>query len=174
MAYGQNIQTIAKFFGNSDLTTSRSRNLGRDRCSMASILRRQSPDWLSGAHSGRTIEAAATSKLLCSVAIVVPQQTTKPLAAFDIAMMLANFFTRLDDRVTQALMISLAVIMRQEFMASVAQRLLTKEDHSIETLGFQRSEKPLDASVQVWTFWRQNDRFHTRLSKVNGLGSELH
>ena len=38
--YSKNIQTNAKLFGNSTLSTSRSRNLGRDDRSMASILRR--------------------------------------------------------------------------------------------------------------------------------------
>ena len=161
--YSQNIQTSAKLFDNLALATSRSRNLERDDYSMASILRRQRLHWLAGAHSGRGIEAAATSKMLRSVAIVVPQQTAKSFTAFDFATMLANFFTRLDDRVPQALMISLAVIMRQEFMASFSQRFLTKEYHSIETLGSQRSEKPLDESVQVWTSRWQDDRFHARL-----------
>jgi hypothetical protein len=70
------------------------------------------PKSVAGARSGRSIETAATSKVLRSAAIVVPQQTAEPFTAFNRTIMPANVFARFDDRVTQALMISLAMIMR--------------------------------------------------------------
>ena len=176
MPYSQNIQTIAKFFDNSDLATSRGWNLGRDDRSMASILRRQSPHWLAGAHSGRGIEAAATSKLLCSVAIVVPQQTTKPLTAFDFAMMLANFLTPLDDRVTQALMILLPVIMRHVLADDVAKMVLTEENELVEALVLDAGQEDQDdpvLTVESRTRLSSPSEHEDLLAKHRILGHQL-
>ena len=79
--------------------------------------------------------------------MVVSQQPAKPLAAFDWIVGLAALFAGFDVLVAQPLVISLAMIVRQEFLDSPAQRTLAEEDHPIETLripllGHQQSVPP--------------------------------
>ena len=62
---------------------------------------------------------------------------------------LSDFISRVNDLVLQSLMISFFVIMADEFLDCLAQRLLAEEDHSPQTLGFQRTEKPLQMGVQI-------------------------
>jgi hypothetical protein len=101
--------------------------------------------------------------MLRSVAIVVSQQTAKSFTALDLAIMLANFLARLDDRVFQTLVIAFFVVVFDVRPNGISQRALAEENHASQALRFQRSEKSFDVSVQVWTLRRQYDRLHTRL-----------
>ncbi len=68
--------------------------------------------------------------------MIVAKHATKPFATLDLTIALANFVARLDDLIVQALVISLSVIMNNEFIAGISQRTLTEEYHSIEALRF--------------------------------------
>ncbi len=68
--------------------------------------------------------------------MIVAKHATKSFATLDLAITLANFVTRLDDLIAQALVISLSVIVDNEFVTSISQRTLTEEYHSIEALRF--------------------------------------
>ncbi len=52
--------------------------------------------------------------------MVVSQQTAKALMAFDLTVALTNFFSRIDDLVGQALVISFLVIMKKELANGAA------------------------------------------------------
>ena len=54
------------------------------------------------------------SQLSRSVAIIVPQHTTEPLAAFDVANNLTHFVSRFDDLIVEPLMVSLAMIVLEK------------------------------------------------------------
>ena len=65
-----------------------------------------------------------------SVAIVVPQQTTKSLTALDLTVLPPNFVTRFDDLATDPLVISFSMIMVHELPNSRTKHLLAEKDHS--------------------------------------------
>jgi len=73
---------------------------------------------------------------LRNVAIVVIKHPAEPLTTFHFATVLANFSARIDERVFQALVISLGVIMSEIFMNCVAHRFFTEKYKSVQTLGF--------------------------------------
>ena len=54
------------------------------------------------------------SQLSRSVAIIVPQHTTEPLAAFDVANNLAHVVSRFDDLIVEPLVVSFAMIMLEK------------------------------------------------------------
>ncbi len=70
--------------------------------------------------------AAAERPGLRSLAVVVPQQPAEPLAALDGASFPANFFSRINDPISQALVIALAMEMIDELPDGVAQRSLAE------------------------------------------------
>ena len=84
-----------------------------------------------------------------SVAIVIPQLPTEPLAATDLGPGSIEFLTGFDERVAQPLVIALSMVMRKEFPNRVTQRFLTEEDHSIEALFLDRSDEAFDVRVQI-------------------------
>ena len=53
----------------------------------------------------------SSSAALRSPAVVVPQQTTEPFVALDLASALADFIVGINDLVVQPLMISLGMVM---------------------------------------------------------------
>ncbi len=83
--------------------------------------------------------------------MIVSQQAAEALTALDLTVVPANFFIRLDDLVAKALVISFLVIVKKKLAHGAAEHVLTEEDHSRQTLGFQRSEESLEVRVQVWT-----------------------
>ena len=58
----------------------------------------------------------------------------------------------LDQPVPEALVVSLHVIMLNILVDRVSEVLPAEEDHSIKTLGLDRSDKSLGVSVQIRTF----------------------
>ncbi len=82
--------------------------------------------------------------------MVVAKQTTESLVALDFTILPANFITRCDDLVVEALMVSLSVIMFQELADSGAKHLLTEEDQFQETLFLDTFHEPLDVWIQIW------------------------
>ena len=68
--------------------------------------------------------------------MIVSEQTTQSLAAFDLASGLPDFTIRLKQSIAQSLVIPFLMIMGQEFTDSIPQRRLAEEYHSVETLRF--------------------------------------
>ena len=95
------------------------------------------------------------SQLSRSVAIIVPQHTTEPLTAFDVANNLTHFVSRFDDLIVEPLMVSLGMIMLEESVDSSSQRFLTEEDHSRKRLGFEAVHEPFNVGIQIRTSRRQ-------------------
>ena len=73
--------------------------------------------------------------LLRCRAVIVLQQSAKALTSLNLALSRACEFAGLDELIRQPLMVSLSVIMREEFADSVSKGILAEEDHPIETLG---------------------------------------
>ena len=74
---------------------------------------------------------------LRGLAMVVPQQPAQPLAALDFSGPRADFIARLDDGVSQALVIPLDVVMFDELLDCVTQRRLAEQDEPSKTFLFQ-------------------------------------
>ena len=68
------------------------------------------------------------------------KQTFQPFAAFDLASRSADFIARLDDRVSQALVIPFRVVMFDELLDCVSQRRLSKQDEPSKTFLFSMNE----------------------------------
>ena len=83
--------------------------------------------------------------------MIVVQQAAEPFAAFNRARDRSDFLGRLDDSIIEPLMISLLVIMCQEFGAGVSQRPFTEEDQLVKTLRFQAEVKSLQMGIQIRT-----------------------
>ena len=76
--------------------------------------------------------------------MVVPQQSTKPLAAVDLAVSLADFVARFNDPVVQRLMFAFLVVMGKMSGDGLSQIPLSKENNSRQTLFLDRSHETLD------------------------------
>ena len=92
-----------------------------------------------------------------SSSVVVPQESTEPFTAFDVASRVADIISGIDQQVFQSLMISFLVVMRFEFGKRLTQWCFTEEYHSIDTFSFQAQHKTLDMSIAIRTSrWQQN------------------
>ena len=92
--------------------------------------------------------------------MVIPQQASETIAALDCAVGLADTLLGLDQAIGQALMIPFAMIMGHELLDGTMQTGFTEEDHPLQALGFDGSDKSLGQSVQVRALGRQLDGFH--------------
>ena len=70
------------------------------------------------------------------VAIVISQQATKSLTALNFAFGMTNFVTGSDDLILQPLMVAFLVVMVEIHLHCLTERLVSEEDDSGETLGF--------------------------------------
>ena len=82
-------------------------------------------------------------------AMVKAQQSTESFHASNSAEIWPVALARLDQSVVETLMIPLRVIMGDEIAGSPAERPFTEEDHSVETLVFDRSDKSLGVGIEV-------------------------
>ena len=64
-------------------------------------------------------------------AVIIVQHAAQPLAAPDRSMMTIMGFIRDDQPVAETLVVSLEMIMRDEFVNSFTQRALTEEDDAL-------------------------------------------
>ena len=69
------------------------------------------------------------------------QQASKPLAAPDLPISIDGLLASDEQLVPLALMISLQVIMLDEFSESAAKRLLAEEDHAPQALVLYRADE---------------------------------
>jgi len=76
--------------------------------------------------------------------MVVPQPSTKPLAAFDLAVSLTDFVSRFNNPVVQGLVIAFLMVMGEISGEGLSQWRLTKENHSRQTLFLDGSHETLD------------------------------
>ncbi len=56
----------------------------------------------------------ATDSLLCRIPVVISKRAAKTLTAFHFALAAADFLSRIDDRVVEALMIAFDMVMNEE------------------------------------------------------------
>jgi len=93
-----------------------------------------------------------------SGAVVVVQHSAQALAALHLTCVFEMASFRTDELVCQALMIALAVIMRNKVLNGCPQRLLTEEDQAVQTGFLDAAHKPLRVGVQIrrprWEFHR--------------------
>ena len=75
---------------------------------------------------------ATTTKISRRGAPVIVQHAAQPLAALDCSTMTSMAFIRHDQPVAETLVVSLAMIMRNELVNPFAQRALTEEDHALQ------------------------------------------
>ena len=81
--------------------------------------------------------------------MIIVEQAAQPPATADAAMTSSDAIVRFDQPGSEALMVALSVIMKNELGDGAAQRLLTEEDHPIQALALERQNKPFDVSVQI-------------------------
>ncbi len=69
------------------------------------------------------------------------------LTAFHCALAAADFVSRIDDRVVEALMIAFDMVMNEEGSYGSTQRGLTEKDDPVQGFVFDASHKSLQMSV---------------------------
>ena len=74
-------------------------------------------------------------------AVVVLEQAAETLMAVDLAVCFANRFPRGDERVAQALVIPLSMIVLDELLDGPPELLIAKEDPLAKALGLDGSDK---------------------------------
>jgi len=77
-------------------------------------------------------------------AVVIPQQATKPFAAFNFPGFRSDLLTGIDQTVFQTRMISLRMVMKDVGFQRGTQRTFTEKDHLIQRIGFQASHKSFE------------------------------
>ena len=105
------------------------------------IAKQNSASWQSGPARW------CTPEILRGFAMIIVEQAAQPPATADAAMTTSDAIVRFDQPVTEALMVELFMIMKNELGDGAAQRLLTEEDHPIQAL--DRQNEPFHVSVQI-------------------------
>ncbi len=99
-------------------------------------------------------------------AMVETQQPAESLNTSNSAEIRFGAATGLDQAVAETLMIPFRVIMGNEIAGSPADRPFTEEDHSVETLVFDRSDKSLGVGILIR---RRLQLIRTVRKNVSGL-----
>ena len=94
------------------------------------------------------------------ITIVILQHSAKSFATLDWTDNLTHACFRIDQTVVETLMIALLVIMRYEFGDRPAERLLTKEDDSVQAFLLNGSHEPFHVRIQIRRFRRQHHRLY--------------
>ncbi len=95
--------------------------------------------------------------------VVVPQQPAEAFAAHHDALAGADALTRLDQLVSQPLVIPFAVIVGDVLADRTTQRSFAEEDHAVQALLFDRAHEALGPGVQVGRARWQTKSFATAL-----------
>ena len=66
------------------------------------------------------------------MAVIILEHPSEPFTAVDVSDILADLLSGRDDLVVETLMISFGVVVLQIRNRSPSQRILTKEDHSVQ------------------------------------------
>jgi hypothetical protein len=82
--------------------------------------------------------------------VVVLQHAAETLVARDLAVSAGHFIARFDQPVVEPLVVSLFVIMDEEFTNGVPQSHFTEENHSVQTFVLHRTHEPFDMWTQIW------------------------
>lgn len=111
--------------------------------------------------------------------MIVLEQAAKPLSTFDRAGNPPDFVTRVNNRIPNALMITLVVIVLQELIDRVAHRPLAEEDHAIQALVFQATHEPLNMCVEIrrprgQAVWLDACMLKQITKRLAGLGVTIH
>jgi hypothetical protein len=83
----------------------------------------------------------------CRLAVVVVEHSTKSLASSDASGLCRSAFEWTDKPVSQTLVISLSMIVGNKFSDGVPQGVFAKEDHLLQTIFFDRPDKPFRVRV---------------------------
>jgi CheY-like chemotaxis protein len=104
--------------------------------------------------------------------MIVAQHPAESLAAFDCEVRVTYSAERSQQTVFQPLMIALAVIVRHVMADRTLERCLPEEDHSAQTLLFDRAHEPFGEGIQIGRSWRQSDNPDTLSDEhaAEGLG----
>ena len=87
--------------------------------------------------------------------IVVAKQPTEALLARDRPYGRTHFLTGIDQVIIETLMIPFVMIVCQKLVDRIAQRVLSKEDHAIQSALLDGAHKPLRVSIQIRRARRQ-------------------
>ena len=83
----------------------------------------------------------------CGLAVVVAEHSTKSLSSADASGLRRSAFDRTDKPVSQTLVICLSMIVGNKFSDGVPQGVFAKEDHLLQTIFFDRPDKPFRVRV---------------------------
>src|SRR2546425_10037629 len=86
-------------------------------------------------------------------AIVVVQRAAQALAPLDHACVSQMARLRADESIRQPLVIALDVIMRGEVVNRGPQRILSKQDHSLQAGFLDGLQESLGVRIQIWRSW---------------------
>jgi hypothetical protein len=87
--------------------------------------------------------------------MIVAQYSSESLAPSDWVVKFANVGNGLQQPVSKPLMISLAVVMGHVLRNRVPKRCLSEEDHPIQTLFLDGTDKSFGERVEIRCSWRQ-------------------
>jgi hypothetical protein len=83
----------------------------------------------------------------CGSPVVVVEHSTKSLSSADRASLCRRALDWTDKSVFQALMISLSMVVGNKFSDRIPQGIFAKEDHLLQTILFDRPDKPFRVRV---------------------------
>ncbi len=82
--------------------------------------------------------------------VTVIEQSAQAASTLDRPNAICQTWTGHDQHVSDALMISLGVIMRDELPDGGPQRIFAEQNHSVQTAFLNTADEPLSVAVQVW------------------------
>ncbi len=91
----------------------------------------------------------ATAKFSRRGTVVIVEHAAQPLAAPDCSTMTSMPFIRHDQSVAETLVVSFAMIMRNELLNPFAQRALTEQNHALQAGFLDAAYESLGVRVQI-------------------------
>ena len=83
----------------------------------------------------------------CGLPVVVVEYSTKSLSSSDASGLCRTAFDGTNKPVSQTLVISLSMVVGNKFSHGVPQGVFAKEDHLLQTIFFDRPDKPFRVRV---------------------------
>src|SRR6266446_7387199 len=100
------------------------------------------------------------------VSIIVVKHSTEPLAPADRSCLFRDTLDWNNKPIPESLMVPFGMIMCNEIVSCISQRILAKEDHLLQARFLNSSDEPFRERIQIWGSRWQFDGLDTRVRKT--------